>query len=102
LPFLLPHSPLVVALPEPLSHVPKADWQPEPQKAMSLPQYPDDEQHSPLANPVQVLPFLPHWPSVEMLPEPLLHVPKPAWQPALQKSFPVPQKPDELQHSPLE
>jgi hypothetical protein len=102
LPFLLPQSPLVLMLPEPLLHVPKADWQPEPQNAVSAPQYPEAEQHSPFANPLQVFPFLPpHSPFVEILPEPLVQVPKPVWQPALQKSLPLPQYPEELQHSPL-
>jgi hypothetical protein len=56
-----------------------------------LPQFPLDEQHVPKPEPLQDLPLDPHLPSVEVVPLPLLHVPKPDWHPALQWSVVLPQ-----------
>ena len=88
-------------LPLPLLQVPKLPWHPAPQWAVVLPQLPVDEQHVPNAEPVHVLPLEePHLPSVEMLPLPLLHVPKPDWHPAPQWSAVPPQYPFAEQQSP--
>jgi len=66
-------------LPLPLLQVPKLPWHPAPQWAVVPPQYPLGEQQSPKPEPTQVFPFfVPHSPSVEILPLPPLHVPKPA------------------------
>jgi len=67
-----------------------------------LPQFPEDEQHPPNAEPAHVLPPLadPHLPSVEMLPLPPSHVPNPAWHPAPQWSAVPPQYPLAEQQSP--
>ena len=65
-----------------------------------LPQKPPEEQHVPKVDPVQVLPLLPHFPSVEILPEPLLQVPNLVWQPAPQCWLVVPQKLPEEQQVP--
>jgi hypothetical protein len=46
--------------------VPKAELHPVPQYAAELPQYPYWEQQLPCPDPVQVLPFEPHWPLVLM------------------------------------
>lgn len=74
---------------------------PWPQWFAVLPQKPPPEQHLPKVDPSHVLPFLdPQAPSVEMLPAPLSHVPKPLWQPAPQWSPVLPQNPLAEQQSP--
>jgi hypothetical protein len=71
--------------PLPLVHPePKLLWQPAPQWAVVLPQFPLDEQQVPKADPVHVFPFEPHLPSVEIVSDPPLQVPKPLWHPAPQ------------------
>lgn len=72
-----PHLPSVETAPLPLLQVPKLLWQPAPQWSVVPPQFPLGEQQVPKPEPVHVLPLDPHLPSVEMLPLPLLHVPKP-------------------------
>lgn len=46
------------------------------------------------------MPLAPHFPSVDTLPAPVEHVPKPAWQPAPQCVASVPQYPLDEQQSP--
>jgi hypothetical protein len=81
--------------------VPKLDWQPAKQKADVFPQKPEDEQQSPKVEPLHVLPFVPHLPSIEML-SVEVQVPKPVWHPAPQNSLVRPQKPLDEQQSPKE
>lgn len=92
--FFVPHTPSVEMEPLPLLQVPKLLLQPAPQCVVDEPHRPLDEQQSPNPEPLQVLPLLPHCPSVEMVPLPLLQpVPKPLWHPAPQWSAVLPQKP---------
>jgi hypothetical protein len=79
-----PHLPSVEMLPLPPVQVPYLVWHPVPQWSPVLPQFPLDEQQLPKADPAQVLPFEPHFPSVEMLPLPVLQMPNLLWQPAPQ------------------
>jgi hypothetical protein len=97
---LLPHLPSVEILPEPLLQVPNPARQPAPQCWLVVPQKLPEEQQVPKVDPVHVFPLVPHWPSVEMLPEPLPQVPEPDWQPAPQWSVVVPQNPPEEQQVP--
>jgi hypothetical protein len=60
--------------------VPNDDWQLAPQKSLLWPQYPEPLQQSPKAEPLQVLPFFPQAPSVEML-SAAEHVPNEVSQP---------------------
>lgn len=86
-----PHFPSVEILPLPLLQVPKLLWQPASQWSVVLPQLPVEEQQLPKPDPVQVLPLEPHFPSVEILPLPLLQVPYLLWHPAPQWSVELPQ-----------
>jgi hypothetical protein len=49
-----PQLPSVEILLLPVGHVPKEAWQPAEQNAVVLPQYPEAEQQSPKALPLQV------------------------------------------------
>ena len=72
---LLPHLPSVETLPGPWQ-VPKPGRQPAVQWSVVLPQKPLAEQQLPNPDPVQVLPLLPHVPSVVMLPAAAVQFPK--------------------------
>ena len=97
---LEPHFPSVEIVPLPLLQVPKPDRQPAPQWAVVLPHWPLDEQQVPKAEPVHVLPLVPHTPSVEMVLLPLLQVPNPDWHPASQWAVVLPQFPVDEQQLP--
>lgn len=100
MPFLVPHTPSVEIVPEPLLHVPKAELHPAPQWVVVEPQKPPEEQQVPNVEPLQVFPFLAQDPSVDMLLLLASQVPKDAWQPALQWVSVEPQKPCDEQQSP--